>query len=1846
MDPELKRRTLLFDVRPAQQRPPLGVITQDYSEKLQRKHRRVRLQDEDGAEHDRGAEEDASSSDGPILPAGALPALFSPRPVKRQYVPTPSNTPKYFRWKPQFMAPIKPPPTFQQGKPLTPHSVVPSPSAQRRQSNWRVVVDTRAPELLPVNAASNELTANEAEVAPWEGEYASVAELPATPENSNYLFDGPATPRLGPTTPATPATSSTPGMPSTPRQDNSRLGNRIRPLSEIPSNSKPANFTTSVRMETPTNLQVSGTSIGATESHSPLPEPVLGTSPIRLQPLTPSSAPEDTRDHERPINSASLSTVSEVSAPEEVQTFETEPEPAKPEPVDDTLATPIVLRKTGDKQPEVFTQHVLRGVILRKFLNVSTIAKKLRETEQHALGATALKPSGGGSFGKTPTTAASAVPRQSSLERVADSVNEDTSGGSSSILCRLASEDKAISQAAQRMGLMSSASILSLTGHNLAKGTSLRTIGEGKQLTQPAQLPSSREKLKRRQSNMTDVAEDEASVISVRAKLDPTSAHILRICRHVIAKRAMKSFLRQEMSVITQTEVTLRDDAALQRRPNSSMNSRNGSNSRSTAIDNRTPIKAMASDLVESLAAYLKEGDQHMTVDELFLKALLSEAEKDWKRAILLASACVVIDREFILAALLRARCCRRLGLWTQAIKDLTHALQLRPEDQRLFLLRACLHSKMGDAENALADVNRALVLHPQYTEALLLRAEIFHRGRSVGAALQDLTSVLALDRSCWRAYYDRATLRLRAIEGDEQSLVYHSEHLRYEELLAAIIQDYVNALHKGCTLVEVVETVGDLTVRLLEFTGDVTVLRQVIQNLTRLLHLLVLDPSAGLRAPRTPSNTSGLGAGAGDYHSLSTIDRELLIAAIHTQRGRLYVLSNDKVSALEDFDHAVVMEYHYPVAHFYRGAFATLLLAKDSAAGISKDAETAAAHHANNMQHLSRCLALDPTIGGAYTVRGALHLCDLRFNNALQDFKAAVATDPTLSEVWLQIALVYLNHYHDSEECIKACTSALANDAGLSRAIYLRAEAYTRQGNTAAALRDYTRLTRAQPSDRWAHLLRGRLQLTLKMARPALYSFVCFVEQVTNDPPTPADTKANKDSKPKKDALLLCGRAFQLLSRFQSAVRAFELAVAENPTSENLVLLSESLHSLGDTDNSLRVSEKVVNTDPSSFRGYARRAQLLVSVGQYTRAMAEYDRAISLAPKEGRVHYERGVVQMQLYMRWRVAFQLNFAGDIDAAQRMSRSPFAPRIPMRDVERNLGADAVKDEALVRKMMKQFFVSSIADLSKCIRLEPLLADAYVDRAELNALGEEYDRAFRDLETATERQPKFARAHVSLGVLKCQFAAYAAAIEDFDKTIKLETAATAEMRAFALFNRGVAYQKLELWSQAEKSYNQSIALFGRGRDVATHRNRAIVRCHLGAFNSALEDLEEVQQSAPDDDELHGALGFALLQLNRYEDAAKHFAAYGRLGRDTYVDSGNAYFNLATKSETLLNQTQHAAYLERARRFYLRAVRLQPSNVDIRLNLANCLRKESAFRAAITQCETISREQPLNHACLESKALALFQLPGRQEEAVACMDAAVRTCVSSSANLENSFYAFTSGIIHRNALDRKTIRRKGTRRLSRGITEALTEDSESMSAAATLLAQMEPPAPKLHLTGSQEQMLALYMLNRGVMLEKMGNLPRARQDYEDSLHFDPLSVHAHVCLGTLSLRERNFEQSAAEFQRALELDPSSGVAHLNLGVVCLGRNDVPTALAHFDSAISLLPHCSYAYANKAVALARSGDMAGAELNFKLAINELPSRKEFYLARGKIVALQKRLHDAMVDFSTALFLGYDGKL
>lgn len=1835
------RRPAQFGVLPARS-PTLGVVNQQESARINQRKRHLQLDLVSGGDTgEDNADQDCcdGDNDSAQLPVGVLPVVRCARPQKIGYVATPAKTPKYFRWKPQ--RPDGPPALSIKswGSPITL-----SPRVQRQSDSE--FLDGKHPvssrdwlHYKPNKPGSStdvpdDFAADVGEIGPFEDDHTVLpviqvsASIPGTPRNNNFLFDDPE-----PLPPVSPPSSSARPPPVTPAIVMRRRSD-ILTYEDIPAPSPPQSHDSLKERAVPAEED---TDIPAEEPTTPdSPAPFFFDSSRYEVPFAKSNPSQHSNEQ------SARTTTSHEGSNEVVH--EDKEVPSTNTPLKSSSAASIVLRThQGQPQDKVISHHVLRGAFLRKYLHVSNIARKLKETEQQLQRSAAMR---SGQPKRPPEFRSAASLRNNRLDpETANNTNAD-SGSSSPVpsLRRVSSIDESINKTVKRIRRLS--------------GVETNATDEMARNSTPSPSPSPSEP-KRKMTSMIPIVEG-AAVLEARnknavggrgpsngdddleidreaeVKLDPTSSHMLRICQHVIAKRAVKSFLRQEMAVITQVEASLRDDPGLQRRP-SSPSKRNASSDSADSSDSakgdtagssgspptEVPIKSMNSDLVEAVTVYLKEGDQHMTTNELYGAALLAESDKSWKRAIMLASACVVIDNEFLLAALLRARCCRRIGLWTQAVKDLSLAIALRPDEPKLLLLRACIYVKVGDLDSALADVSRGLLLHPKSTEALLLRADIFHRQRAIAQSLQDLTNVLALDPSCWRAYYDRATLRIRAVEGDEPSLIYHWEHMTYGELLTSIIQDYVNALRQGCKMIEVVETIGDLAIRLLEFTADPSVLRQVIQNFSHLLQILAHDHRGSFFQHSGSTQSLGSSSNAADRSSL---DRELLTAAIHAQRGRLYVLYNDKDSALVDFDHAVVMEYHYPVAHFYRGAFATLV-AKD-------DAADPAALKAN-MQHLTRCIALDPTIAGAYTVRGALHLRDLQFNSALQDFKAAVATDPTLYEVWLQIALVYLNHYHDSDECIKACCSALTNDSCLARALYLRGEAYTRQGNIRAALRDYGRLTIAQPNDRWAQLMRGRLLLQLKLPRPALYCFILFMTQ--------GDT-ANKS------AHVLCGRAYKILSRFKDAVSAFQRAVTLNPTSENLVLLSESLHSMGDTENSLRVSDKVISADPGSFKGYVRRAQLLVSTQHFAQALAEYDKAMFLAPKEGRVLYERGIVQLQLYLHWRRAFQVHFDTRRDANGRSRALLHPDGAATINLELVLGANAIKDEAHVRKMMKQYYAGSLADLTKCIRLEPTMAEPYIDRAELFTLDEDFDKAFRDFDSAIERNPACARAYVNLGVLKCQLSGFAAAIGDFDEAAKCDP-----RLALALFNRGVAYQRLMLWKQAEKSYDQSIALFGADRSVDAHRNRAVTRCQLGDYSGALSDLNAVRESAPDDDELHGALGFALLQLGRYEAAASSFAAYGRLSRDTFADSGNAYFSLGARSEDHIDQKKHEQHLRTALRFYLRAARIHPSNLDIRLNMANCLRNLGDVERAIAQCDSIRIAHPQHHASIESKALALYQIPGRLEDAVECMGDAIRACVASSASLENIFYAFSSSTIRRNALERRTVHvgRHETGRPSNGplassvsLTSSPIDQLLETAAGVSASAPPASSASEIVVNGSHKQMLSLYLTNRGVMLERLGQLDKARQDYNDAIHFDVLSVHAFVCLGTLNLVEGLHADAVAALQRALALDPGSGVAHINLGVayLCLHRED--DALAEFDAATAALPSCSYGHANKAVALSRRGSLADAERCFKRAIEELPSRHEYYLARGKIVAQQKRLQDAMGDFATALFLGYEGKL
>ncbi|RHY34637.1 hypothetical protein DYB32_000774 [Aphanomyces invadans] len=928
-------------------------------------------------------------------------------------------------------------------------------------------------------------------------------------------------------------------------------------------------------------------------------------------------------------------------------------------------------------------------------------------------------------------------------------------------------------------------------------------------------------------------------------------------------------------------------------------------------------------------------------------------------------------------------------------------------------------------------------------------------------------------------------------------------------------------------------------------------------------------------------------------------------------------------------------MDYHYAPAHFFRGAVASV---------HATDEATRKAV----VQHLNRCIHLDPTITGAYIVRGGLYGADLRFNNALQDFKAAVTIDPTLDDIWIQIAIVFLTHYHDCDACAKACTRALKNDLGLTQALHLRGEALARQGNVKAAMRDFVRLVMMQPTDRFAHLMKGKLLVQLDHARPALYAYKQFMEMGAEHESLDRITR---------------GKAYKV-----TTVKEFKLAVDANPTPENLCLLSESLHSMGDTEASLHVINLAIESDPACARSYVRRAQCYIGNHAYKTAILDYDLALTLADKSElyRMYYERALCRSQLLSKaW---------NQLDAMQRGERVPCYYENnfrPGNDVPATLPA-ADMNVMCMTAFIKHTYVETANDFARCMKASHVMCEPYIERAALYVAGGEFNRAYQDLATALQIDPCNLHAYISAGVLKCRFSMYTASIECFDQALKHHPTS-----ALAYYNRGVAYQMLNVWAQAESDYTRSIALDPTNVDAV--RNRGLARCHLLNFPGAAHDFEDVYKHAPDDMDVVMGLGYVYLKLSRFTEAIalfKSHASHNPTATEAYVDAGNTYFTMAMcladattaasavvlPAATSSKADSYKSLMQQARHCYLRAVRINPTDVAVRLNLAALFRARHDDANATRQYDVVMAIDPTNQDLHDEKAMMLLE-NGRFRDAIEHMHAAVAISVGLCPIVEIEYALLVknkSMALHEWTRRRQVMPRTASPRASimmMRVDRSYADVSRCGPDVATAMDGRDGKKRRMSVSADDvladkqsivgiKKTLSMHLANRGKVYEQMQDVAAAREDYLNAIYFDPVAFDVYFHLGTLALDERKLTDAIEFFAQALVLNPKLGVAHVNLGVTYLLLDAYDDAMHHLNAAGDIIPDCGFVWANKACVHIKQGHVDDALRNFSHAMKCMPTFAPLYVYRGRVLASQKHLHDSMVDFAAALQMGFTGDL
>ena len=242
--------------------------------------------------------------------------------------------------------------------------------------------------------------------------------------------------------------------------------------------------------------------------------------------------------------------------------------------------------------------------------------------------------------------------------------------------------------------------------------------------------------------------------------------------------------------------------------------------------------------------------------------------------------------------------------------------------------------------------------------------------------------------------------------------------------------------------------------------------------------------------------------------------------------------------------------------------------------------------------------------------------------------------------------------------------------------------------------------------------------------------------------------------------------------------------------------------------------------------------------------------------------------------------------------------------------------------------------SVLANDRAIRLNPDLAEAYINRsAAKQKLGQNED-AIADCNEAIRLKPDLDGAYINRGNAKQELEQYEAAIADYDEAIRLKPALVE-----AYSNRGVAKARLGQYEAAIADYDEAIRL--KPDHVEAYINRGVAKHKSGRHEDAIADYDEAIRLKPDHVEAYINRGNAKQELEQYEDAIDDYDEAIRLN-PALVE---AYSNRGVAKAELGIGKYEAAIAD-----YDEAIRLNPALVEAYSNRGVTKAELGQYEAAI--------------------------------------------------------------------------------------------------------------------------------------------------------------------------------------------------------------------------------------------------------------------------------------------------------
>jgi len=387
---------------------------------------------------------------------------------------------------------------------------------------------------------------------------------------------------------------------------------------------------------------------------------------------------------------------------------------------------------------------------------------------------------------------------------------------------------------------------------------------------------------------------------------------------------------------------------------------------------------------------------------------------------------------------------------YTVAVKDLTEAIQLAPEEAEYWADRGMTYLQMERYEEALADLERAMDLDPDDALHIASRGMTYLQMGRNEEALADFDQAVELKPDyAWAVASRGRTYRLMG---------------RYEEALA----DFERAMELDPDDASYIANRGETYRRMGRY-------EEALADFERAMELDPDDASYIADRGETYRQMGRYEEALADFERAMEFDPDE--ASYIAVRGETYRLMGRNEEALADFERAIAFKPDYAWAIVHRGVTYQQM-------GRYEEA----------LVDLERAIALDPDYAWAIASRGVTYRQIERYEEALVDFDRAIELKPDEA--------LYIYSRGEAYRQMGRYEEALAD---FERAMELkpdyvwvfadRGRTYQQMGRYEEAMVDFDRVIALKPDYDWAIASRGEIYWLMGRYEEALTDFDRAIE-------------------------------------------------------------------------------------------------------------------------------------------------------------------------------------------------------------------------------------------------------------------------------------------------------------------------------------------------------------------------------------------------------------------------------------------------------------------------------------------------------------------------------------------------------------------------------------------------------------------------------------------------------------------------------------------------------------------------------------------------------------------------------